>query len=137
MGERRAPKSPEPRAQSPEPRAQSPELATLDLPRRALTALERAGHGAGLIAARGLAGEEQGRFDRASEGAVRCSSTDRGVRIRAAAEGISLPVMGPACCGGRVERAPAHPENLGEGIESASGRRLLPLRTRRVRSVSA
>src|SRR5437763_3022220 len=70
-------------------------LQRFDCTRGGLSADDGAGDGAGLLAVRRLAGEEERRLQRPGQRLVRVDAAHSGIRIRAAAEGIALPVVRP------------------------------------------
>src|SRR5437764_13015654 len=92
--------------------------AAQNLPRRAATAGDRAGDGAGLIA-RGLAGEKERARHRPGQRAVGLAAADAGVAVRAAAEGVGLPVVRVRGVELRGDAPPRHAENRGERSDAA------------------
>src|SRR5688572_29902923 len=75
---------------------------------RAQSAVDRTRHRSGLLAARGLAREEECFLQRPRECRVRAGAADRGIRIRAAAERVALPVVHPCRDEKAIELAPGN-----------------------------
>src|SRR3954447_10857790 len=90
--------------------------------RRALAADDRTGDRSGLLAVRRFAGEEERRLQRLCKLFLRVDAAHAGVRIRAAAERIVLPVMGERADEKTIDRAAPRAEDAGHRIECAIDR---------------